>query len=112
MKLLIPMLFLIPTLAFASTGNKQNEAQAVLSSPEIAALLKAETKFHGLVCEKETLQDVSLKADQDVDDFEVIYGCNNPKGADGYRIHFTGVAYTVDNTAGATVLGMQIEGME
>jgi len=97
MKLLISTLLFIPTLTFASTAlDQQNEKQAILASPEIAALLKVETKMRNLVCVKETLQDVTLTADEDEDDFAVIYTCSGTDGKGVTRFHFTGWAYDVE----------------
>ena len=108
-------LTLIPALSHASSysGAQLVEAKAVLQSQEIQTLLAVEKKAHNLKCEKMTADDVSIKADADMDAFEVVYGCNDKNGgANVQRIHFSGGVYTgspTSRTAQVIVTGMQVE---
>jgi len=114
--LAILALTMLPVFSHAAptlTSAQKVEAEAVVNSKEIKALLATEMKFRHLACNKVTINDVLITPDADMDGFAITYVCNDPKyGANVQRIDFSGGVYTASpnsTTAEVVLTGLQVE---
>ncbi|WP_413580871.1 hypothetical protein [Bdellovibrio sp. HCB288] len=116
MKLLITCaLMLAASISFAGTSEKSK--QAVLSSPEIQAVVFTVARMRGLECSTPKVENVQISTVDDINEkFNISVMCNLPLdpangqgGAEVTKVTLTGFVYSQTHVR---VFGMEIKEFE